>query len=76
MKKIELFERAIAEQTGSLKDWGITPTLFAAYRSSMEAGNEEIDFSEVIWDYDIEEIPEPSRKTASAVLPSAALFQA
>ena len=56
MKKIELFERAIAEQTGSLKDWGINPTLFAAYRSSMEAGNGEIDFSEVIWDYDIEEI--------------------
>ena len=56
MKKIELFERAIAEQTGSLKDWGINQTLFWAYRSSMEAGNDEIDFNDVIWDYDIEEI--------------------
>ncbi len=25
MKKIELFERAIAEQAASLKDWGINP---------------------------------------------------
>ena len=56
MKKIELFERAIAEQTGSLKDWGINQTLFWAYRSSMEAGNDEIDFNDVIWDYDIDEI--------------------
>lgn len=56
MKKIELFEKAIAEQTGSLKDWGINQTLFWAYRSSMEAGNDAIDFNDVIWDYDIEEI--------------------
>ena len=56
MKKIELFERAIAEQAGSLKDLGINPTLFWAYRNSMEAGNEEINFEDVIWDYDIEEI--------------------
>jgi len=56
MKKIELFERAIAEQAGSLKDYGINGTLFWAYRKSIDAGNEKIDFSEVIWDYDIEEI--------------------
>ena len=48
MKKIELFERAIAEQAGSLKDWGINQTLFWAYRSSMEAGNERINFEDVI----------------------------
>lgn len=56
MKKIELFERAIAEQAGSLKDWGINPTLFWAYRNSIKAGNDRIDFSETIWDSDIEEI--------------------
>lgn len=28
MKKIELFERAIAEQAGSLKDYGINGTMF------------------------------------------------
>lgn len=56
MKKIELFEKAIAEQAGSLKDYGINGTLFWAYRTSIEAGNEKIDFAEVIWDYEIEEI--------------------
>ena len=56
MKKIELFERAIAEQAASLKDLGINHTLFRAYRNSIAAGNEEINFEDVIWDYDIEEI--------------------
>lgn len=56
MKKIELFERAIAEQAGSLKEWGINPTLFWAYRNSIAAGNDRIDFSETIWDSEIEEI--------------------
>lgn len=56
MKKIELFEKAISEKVASLKDYGINGTLFWAYRKSIEAGNDKIDFSEVIWDYDIEEI--------------------
>lgn len=56
MKKIELFEKAITEQAGSLKEYGINGTLFWAYRNSIEAGNDKIDFSEVIWDYEIEEI--------------------
>ena len=55
MKKIELFERAIAEKAGNLKEWGINPALFWAYRSSITAGNDRIDFSETIWDRDIEE---------------------
>ena len=56
MKKIDLFERAIAEQAGSLKDWGINGTAFWAYRKSIDAGNDLIDFSEVIWDDDIDAI--------------------
>lgn len=56
MKKIELFERAIAEKAGNLKDYGINATLFWAYRESIEAGNEQINFSEVIWDKDIDDI--------------------
>ena len=55
MKKIEIFERAMNEG-GSLKDYGINSTLFAAYRSCLETGNEYIDFNGVIWDYDIPEI--------------------
>lgn len=58
MKKIELFERAIAEEAGNLKDYGINHTLFWAYRNSITAGNDRIDFSETIWDSDIEEITE------------------
>lgn len=46
MKKIELFEKAIAEQAGSLKDYGINGTLFWVYRNSIEAGNDKIDFSD------------------------------
>ena len=56
MKKIELFERAIAERAERLQDYGINSTAFWAYRKSIDAGNELIDFSDVIWDYDIEAI--------------------
>ena len=58
MKKIDLFERAIAEKAGSLKDWGINSTAFWAYRKSIDAGNDLIDFSEVIWDEDVAAIAE------------------
>ena len=58
MKKIELFERAIAEQAGSLKDYGINGTMFWAYRKSIDAENDLIDFGEVIWDEDIDAIAE------------------
>ena len=57
MKEIRTFEKAIEEKVRSLKDVGINPTLFWAYRTSKEeSGNDLIDFNEVIWDYDIKEI--------------------
>lgn len=84
MKKIELFERAIAEQAASLKDWGINPTLFWAYRNSITAGNDRIDFSETIWDSDIEEIAKTLKEngitgftissTFSSLIPTLAEF--
>ena len=58
MKKIELFERAIAEQAGSLKNYGINGTMFWAYRKSIDAENDLIDFNEGIWDEDIDAIAE------------------
>ena len=61
MKKIELFERAIAERAERLQDYGINSTAFWAYRKSIDAGNDLIDFSDVIWDYDIEEIAQTLR---------------
>lgn len=84
MKKIELFERAIAEQAASLKDLGINPTLFWAYRNSITAGNDQIDFSETIWDTDIEEITKTLKEngiseftissTFSSLIPTLAEF--
>lgn len=56
MKEIRKFEEAMAnpENKGkSYEELGINHTLFWAYNHSKEAGNELIDFDEVIWDYDI-----------------------
>ncbi len=56
MKKIELFERAIEERGKSLSEYGINNTVFRAYTECFETENEMLDFSEVIWEEDIEEI--------------------
>ena len=61
MKEIRTFEEAIEQNARSLKELGINGTLFWAYRTSKETGNELIDFNEVIWDYDIEEIAQTLR---------------
>ena len=46
MKEIRTFEKAIEEKVRSLKDVGINPTLFWAYRTSKEeSGNDLIDFT-------------------------------
>ena len=84
MKKIELFEKAIAEQAASLKDWGINPTLFWAYRNSITAGNDRIDFGEVIWDNEVGAIAETLKEngiteftissTFSSLIPTLAEF--
>ena len=84
MKRIELFERAIAEKAERLKEWGINPTLFWAYRNSITAGNDRIDFSETIWDSEIEEITKTLKEngiseftissTFSSLIPTLAEF--
>ena len=61
MKEIKTFEAAIKQNAKSLEELGINATLFWAYRTSKETGNELIDFNEVIWDYDIEEIAQTLR---------------
>ena len=61
MKEIRTFEAAIEQSATSLEELGINATLFWAYRTSKETGNELIDFNEVIWDYDIEEIAQTLR---------------
>ena len=84
MKKIEIFEKAMNEG-GSLKDYGINSTLFAAYRDCQETGNDNIDFNGVIWDYDIPEIVKALKEngiseftissTFSSLIPTLALFE-
>jgi len=56
MMRIEAFEQAIENKVKSLKAVGINHTLFWAYRTSIEAENDLIDFDECIWEDDIEEI--------------------
>ena len=61
MKEIRTFKAAIEQNATSLEELNINATLFWAYRTSKETGNELIDFNEVIWDYDIEEIAQTLR---------------
>ncbi|NBH97031.1 hypothetical protein D7Y41_03715 [Anaerotruncus sp. 1XD22-93] len=84
MTRIELFEKAIAEKAASLKEWGINPTLFWAYRNSITAGNDRIDFGETIWDSEVGEITETLKEngiteftissTFSSLIPTLAEF--
>ncbi len=55
MKKIEAFEQAIATRTAP-DAIGANTTLFWAYFNSQRSGNDLVDFSEVIWDEDVEAI--------------------
>lgn len=85
MKKIELFEKAIKEEAASLSEYGINGTLFWAYRDSIRAGNDSIDFAETIWDRDIEEITKCLKEngiteftissTFSSLIPTLAEFE-
>lgn len=60
MKKIEAFENAMENQV-DLRKVGINPTMFWAYRDSLEAESDLLNFSEVIWEKDIAPIVEACR---------------
>ena len=62
MKKITAFENAITNRVKDIRAEGINPTAFWAYRKSIDAENDLIDFSEVIWDEDVEAIAETFRQ--------------
>lgn len=55
MQEIKKFEAIIANPDAN-EGKDVNYTLFWAYRYSREAGQECINFDDVIWDYDIEEI--------------------
>ena len=61
MKRIEILDRA-AENRTSYKDINVNPTFGAAYFYSEEAGNDLINFAEVIWNHDIDEIIENCKR--------------
>lgn len=61
MKKIEAFEKAISEGVKDVRAIGINSTMFWAYRESLEAGSEHLNFNEVIWEDDIPAIVETCR---------------
>ena len=61
MKKIEILEKA-AENGTRFADINVNSTFGAAYFYSEDAGNELINFAEVIWDYDIDEIIENCKR--------------
>lgn len=61
MKEIKLFEDAIRNECGNLKEAGINGTMFWSYRDSQEAENELLDFHECIWEKDVEEIVKACR---------------
>ena len=62
MKEITAFETAITHRVKDIRAEGINPTAFWAYRKSIDAGNDLIDFSEVIWDEDVKPIAETFRQ--------------
>ena len=61
MKRIEILDKA-AEIGMKHKDINVNPTFSQAYFYSLEAGNDLINFGEVIWDYDIDPILENCRR--------------
>lgn len=61
IKKIEILDKA-RENGTRYSEIGINSTFGAAYFYSLEAGNDLINFDEVIWDRDIDEILENCRR--------------
>lgn len=55
MKTIEKLEQASIKDE-SLKQQGINSTFFYAYKRTLDTVNENINFNNVIWDYDVKEI--------------------
>ena len=61
MKRMEILDKA-AETGMKYKDIDVNPTVCQAYFYSIDAGNDLINFGEVIWDYDIDPILENCRR--------------
>lgn len=62
MKEIKAFEEARKNEVKNLREVGINPTMYWAYFNSKACGNELIDFSDIIWDEDVEAILKTCRE--------------
>ena len=61
MKNIQAFDRA--KKTGEgFKELNVNRTFYWAYHHSLAAGTELLNFDDVIWDGDVEEILENSER--------------
>ena len=56
MRKINWIEDLKAKGNSKLSYYGLNYTTYWAYNYSMEAENETLNFGDVVWEYDIEEI--------------------
>lgn len=54
--RIATLDRAIEERKATIEGLDVNHTFFWAYKKSLEAGNDLINFYDVIWDNDIEGI--------------------
>ena len=61
MTRIEILDQA-AEIRTRYTDIDVNPRFGEAYFYSLDAGNDLINFGEVIWDYDIDQIIENCRR--------------
>ena len=61
MKHIEKLDAALEKET-TYGELGCHRTVFWAYRNSLEAETETLDFDDVIWEQDIPEIVESLRR--------------
>lgn len=62
MEKIKLFEDFKHKEVHDFFNAGINPTMYWAYRKSCEAGNDILDFNDVIWEHDIQPIVDTCNK--------------
>lgn len=63
MKEIKALEEISKNAKRSLlDDMNISRSFVCVYKDAVRDGNEEINFDEVIWDYEIEQIAENLRK--------------
>lgn len=55
MKTIQELELA-REQNADLQEWGINSTFYWAYQKTRKTNNETINFEDIVWKQDVEEI--------------------